>query len=538
MPKPRVVLAPDASKHLSLGMDVIADLLAVTLGPTSGYVVNDRAENRGPEFLDDSGVIVRRIVGLPGQAENIGAMLMRHLVWRVSDEVGDGGAMAGVMARSLYKDALRLVTAGVSAVLIEQGVNAAVKVVVDALRQQARPVTGEDQLAHVARMILHDDPLAAMLGEMSSLLGANAQVIIENYEAPYLQRRYIAGTHYPAKILSPHFYTDVVRKQAVITDAAIALMDTPVNDVESVVAIMQAALQAGRKSLFIIAPHISEKALSVMVANHRSSEVKLTIGGAMLKDVGDARHFAYADMSLITGASPLGSAYGRTADNIRPDDLGYAKRVEIGEGGLLVVADSYQNTNVQAEVVKLTAHLATLPNTAENRPLLAKRLSALTGGIGELKIGALSKAARQLRRQQAERALKVLSLAQRSGVVTGAGAALIHCGCALSNLKLEGEAAVGVQVLRRVLSAPMRQILDNAKLADAGYILSEVAKAGSPMTYDVLRGQLVDGQQSGLLDPVEVLIAVVTKAASTAMKALSTDAIIYHRNPTVEGNNP
>lgn len=538
MPQPRVVLSPTASQHLSLGIDLIADLLAVTLGPTSGYVVNERAEKRGPEFLDDSGVIVRRIVSLPGQEENIGAMLMRHLVWRVGEEVGDGGAMAGVLARILYKDALRLVTAGVSAVSIEQGVKEGVKAVVATLRQQARPITGEDQLAHVARLVVHDDSMAAVLGEMSYLLGANAHVIIENYEAPYLQRRYIAGTHYPAQILSPHFYTDVVRKQAVLTDTAIALTDNSIEDIEQVVSLMQAALRSGRKSLFIIAPHISEKALGVLVANHRASEVKLAIGGAMLKDSGDARHYAYSDLSLITAARLLGNLHERTAHAIRPEDLGYAKRVDITQDGLVMVADSYQNTNVQAEVVRLNQHLATMSSHAENRPLLSRRLAALTGGIGELKIGALSKPARQLRRQQAERALKVLSLAHRCGVVPGGGAALIHCGCALASLKLEGDAATGVQVLRRALAGPLRQILDNAKVADAGFVVSEIAKAGSPMTYDVLRGQIVDGQQSGLLDPVEVLIAVVTKAASTAMKALSTNAIIYHRNPSVEGTTP
>ena len=538
MPKSRVVLSPDASKHLSKGIDLIADLLAATLGPTSGYVVNERAEKRGPEFLDDSGVIVRRIISLPGQEEDIGAMLLRHLVWRVGDEVGDGGAMAGVLARALYKDALRLVTAGASAVSIEQGVNEGVKAVVAALRKQAMPITDENKLAHVARLIVHDDPLAAVLGEMSYLLGANAQVIIENYEAAYLQRRYIAGTHFPAQILSPHFYIDVPHKQAVLTDTAIALTDHSIEDIEQVVAMMQAALKSGHSSLFIIAPHISEKALGVLVANHRASEIKLTIGGAMLKDSGDARHFAYTDLSLITGATLLGNQHGRTTDSIRPEDLGYAKRVDIGQEGIVVIADSYQNARVQAEVIRINEHLATLPTHAENRPLLTKRLAALIGGIGELKIGALSKPARQLRRQQAERALKVLSLAQRCGVASGGGAALVHCGCALDHVKLEGDAAIGIQVLRRALAVPMRQILDNAKLDDAGYIISEVQKAGSPMTYDVLQNKLINAQQSGLLDPVEVLVAVVTKAASTAMKALSTAAIIYHRNPTVEGTTP
>jgi chaperonin GroEL len=209
---------------------MIADFLAVTLGPFAGYVVNERAEKRGPELLDDSATVVRRILDLPTREETIGAMLMRHLVYSVVEEAGDGGATAGVLARAIYKDALRLVMAGANPMLIATGVKEAVREIVAGLRRQACPITTEDQLAYLANLMVQDPSLAAVLGEMSYLLGPDAHVIIENYEAPYLQRQYIAGTHYAAQIASPHFYTDVAQKSATVTDAAIALTDSAIDD--------------------------------------------------------------------------------------------------------------------------------------------------------------------------------------------------------------------------------------------------------------------------------------------------------------------
>ncbi len=523
---------------MARGIDILADLLAATLGPNAGYVLNARAERRGPELLDDSSVIVRRIISLSTKEDNIGAMLIRQLVWGVVEAVGDGGATAGVLTRAIYKDALRSVSAGANAMFIARGVNEAVKAIVSALRAQACPVTTENELAHLARMVTHDDALAAVLGEMSYLLGANAHVLIEDYEAPYLQRRYIAGTHYPAQISSPYFYTDSAQKMATLTNVAIALTDNEIEDVDQAISLMQAALDAGHEHLLIIAPQISDKALGVLVLNHRAKEVPLNIAVAMLKDSGEMRLSAYGDLGLLTGARLLGNAHERTSRSVQASDLGFARRVEVGHNDLVVVALSYQNPAVRVEVSRMQERLANLSLNAEERPLLIQRLAALTGGIGELKIGAHSKPARQLRHQQAERALKLLSLAQRGGVVAGAGAALVHCTPILAALQLEGDAVIGVQVMQRVLSAPMVQILENAGVPSPTVLISDVRAAGAPVTYNVLQHCIVNGQQVGLIDPVEVVVAAVTKAASMAMMALSTDTIIYHRNPQIEGSTP
>jgi chaperonin GroEL len=538
MPKPEVVFAPKSSRDIARGIDILADLLAVTLGPTAGYVLNERAERRGPEFLDDSGVVVRRIISLYHKSDNIGAMLIRQLVWAVVEAVGDGGATAGVLARAIYKDALRLVTAGANPLSLAKGVTEAVKVVVSALRAQACPVTTEDQLAYLARLITRDDDLAAVLGEMSYLLGPNGHVVIENYEAPFLQRRYVAGTHYTAQISSPYFYTDSAAKSATLTDVAMALTDHAIDDVEQAVSLIQAALESGHESLLIIAPQISDKALGVLVTNHRAQKINLKIAVAMLRDSGDARLSAYDDLGLLTGARLLGNAHERTSSAVQAPDLGFARRIDVDQHALVVVAESYRNPAVRAEATRLRQRLDDLPLSAAERPLLVQRLAALTGGIGELKIGAFGKPERDLRRQQAERAIKALALAQRGGVVAGAGAALAHCAPALATLQLQGDAAMGVQVMARALTVPMQQIMENAGIVSPAILIEDVRAAGAPVTYDALQLCIVDGQRCGLIDPVDVIITAVTKAASMAMMALSTETIVYHRNPQMDGNTP
>jgi len=531
MPKPGVIGPAQASDHLKQGINLIADLLAPTLGPVGGLVANEMTSTRRLEMLADSATIVRRILSLGDQRRDIGAMLMRNLVWRVTQQAGDGGALAAVLARALYRAGLRLVAAGANPVQIAQGVEQAVSVVLEALQGQAQPVQTEDRLAAMALTIVQEKPLAAVLGEMSYLLGPDAHVIIEDYVAPFLRRRYIAGAHYPAEIASMYFYTDPPRKRAVVTDSLVALVEDPIRETDQVLPILQAAWQKGKKGLTILAPSISEAALGLLLANQQAGENKRLLLAAKLKDVAEERLYAVSDLALLTGAARLGSHYERTPATMRPDDLGYARRIELAGGSLIAVTDHYARPELQAEVTRLRNRLHGLPLDAEERPLLVKRLAALSGGVGELKIGAAGKQEREVRHHHAERALKVLSAAQRGGVVAGGGAALYHCLPALQGLSVSGDASLGVQLVAQALVAPLQQILHNAWVPESSLIIQQIGEAGPPATFDVLSGHLVDAHQAGLLDAAEVLKTVVRTAASGALSALKTEAIVYHRNP-------
>ncbi|MEZ4863731.1 MAG: TCP-1/cpn60 chaperonin family protein [Caldilineaceae bacterium] len=537
MNKPRVIGQPATQQDILMGINMMADLLAPTLGPTGGVVASGPTAGNKVELLDDASTIVRRIISLGSQRRDIGAMVMRSLVWRVGQRAGDGGATAAVIARALYRSGIRLSNAGYNTVRMARGIERGVKIATDTLRAQAQPIASEDDLASVARTITKDDALSAVLGEMSYLLGPNAHVVIEKYVAPYLQRRYIAGAYYGAEIRSMYFYTQPDQRRALLTAPAIAIVDGRLSETEHVLPLMEAAVQQGYKGLAIVAMDVTGAALGALVANQQAPEdkKKLSTLAVKLKVVGDEYRWALTDLALLTGATVLGSNAVRTAAEARPEDLGRTQRVEFANKGVVIVAHESNREAIQTEVGQLRRYIESLPLDDEDRPKHIKRLGALTGGVGELKIGAHGKNERSVREAQAERSFKVLSAAQQGGVVAGGGAALFHCIPALqaaAATETDEHVAQGIRLLAEALAAPLEQIIVNSGRASAPkVIMQQIRDQGPTATYDALCGKVVDAFASGVLDVANVLAPMLQIAASGAMMALSTDAVVYHRKP-------
>ncbi|MBX3013054.1 MAG: hypothetical protein KF832_16170 [Caldilineaceae bacterium] len=536
MNRPQVVGQPTTHRDIMVGINLIADLLAPTLGPNGGTVASGPTAGSRVELLDDASTIVRRIISLGHPRKDIGAMVMRSLIWRVGQRAGDGGATAAIIARAIYREGVRLSNAGYNTIRMARGIEQGVRVVHETLRQQAKPIAGETDLASVARTITKDDALSSVLGEMSYLLGPDAHVVIEKYVAPYLQRRYIAGAHYGAEIRSMYFYTQPDQKRALLVAPAIALVEQRLTETDQVVPLMEAAVAQGFKALVIVASDVSGAALGALVANQQApaEKKKLSTLAVKLKPVGDELRWAYGDLALLTGATLLGDKQVRTAAKALPTDLGRTQRVEFANNSVVVVAPENKRKDVQVEVANLRQHIVELPLDDEDRPKHIKRLGALTGGVGELKIGAHAKNERAVREAQAERSLKVLSAAQRGGVVAGGGAALYHCIPALqaaAEQESDEHVAQGMRLLATALAAPLEQIIINAGEQAPKVFMQQIRDQGSSTTYDATQGRVVDAFTTGVLDVADVVAQLVHIAASGAMMALSTDAIVYHRKP-------
>lgn len=511
-------------------------MLATTLGPNGGPVLSYDGTRRKVEVIDDAATTLRRIISLGRPDLDVGAMLARGVIWRLEQQVGDGGTTAIVLMRALVDEGMRQVTASANAMRLIEGMRRGTAIAIEALRAQSRPVTGERSLASVARTVMQDDELAAVLGELSYLLGVNGHMQIESYVAPYLERQYLGGAHYGAEIGSMYFFSEPERKRTVLTAPAVALLDKPLNAAEQALALLEAAVKAGHKALLIVAPDTAGAALNLLVANQMQppDKRKVAILAVKPKAVGDERRFALQDLAAMTGAAVLGEIGERLARSARPEDLGLAQRVEYADKNLVVTMDGSRRSIIEEQIADLSHRLAALPYDDEERPLLTRRLAALTGGIGILKIGAYHQPARDLRRAQAERAWKVLSSVQRGGVVAGGGASLLHCQSAVlaaAAQESEVDCALGMRVLAQSLAAPQRQILTNAGLAAPAIQLHQLAELGAPAAFDVRTNAIVDAHDSGLLDAADVMAAVLQSAVSGATMALSTDAIVYHRKP-------
>ena len=536
MNRPRVVKQPTTHQDIMVGINMIADLLAPTLGPTGGAVASGPTAGNRVEMLDDASTIVRRIISFGNQRTDIGAMVMRSLVWRVGQRAGDGGATAALIARALYREGVRMSSAGFNSVRMARGIEQGVKVAIATLNQQARPITGETDLAAVARTITKDEALAAVLGEMSYLLGADAHIVIEKFVAPYLQRRYIAGAHFAAEISSMYFYTQPDQRRALLTAPAIAIFDERLNDASQILPVMEAAVEQGHKALAVIASDVSGSALATLVANQQAPEdkKKLSTLAVKLKVIGQEFKWALTDLALLTGATVLGPNQGRGGARALPSDLGQTQRVEFANKGVVIVANDSQRAEIQDEVSRLRRLVAETPLDDEDRPKYMRRLATLTGGVGELKIGAHVKGEREVREAQATRSFKVLSAAQRGGVVAGGGAALFHCipaVLAAADAESDEGVAQGMRLLAKAMAAPLEQIITNSGLGVPRVFMQQIRDGGPSTTFDVFAGKVVDAYASGVLDVTDVIGKVLHIAASGAMMALSTDAIVYHRKP-------
>jgi chaperonin GroEL len=534
---PQVAGGAEARRQLQLGITRMADVLAPTLGPAGTPVLVEGNTRNHIDLLDDAATVARRILSLGDPRLDVGAMLVRNVVWRVSQRAGDGGATAAVLMRAILDGGLRQITAGANAMQLIRGVRLGMEAASAALLAQAEPCGDETQLAAAARTVTRDDELAAILGEMSYLLGPDAPVQIETYVAPYLQREYIAGAVCKAKILSAHFYTESERKRAALPAPAVALLEHNLTSAEQAVGLLRATLEAGRASLLIIAPDVSGQALQLLVANHAqpAAKRKVAVLATALTLVGEERATALQDLALLSGATLLGTNAGRDAAKATAADLGFVLRAEFNAQKLAVIAEPARRAAVQDEIATVRRRLDQMTLDDKDRPALARRLAMLSGGLGVLKVGAVSKLATELRKSQAERTLQVLSAVQRSGLVAGAGAAFIHCipavQAAAANEDLTDDVRVGLRVLADALSAPTRQILHNARIEPPAVVIDRIASAGPRATYDWEQGAVVDAHAAGVVDAAGVLLAVLQTAASGAMMALSTDAVVYHKKP-------
>jgi chaperonin GroEL len=455
-----------------------------------------------------------------------------------------------------------MMAAGANAMRLAKGVNLGIEATVKSLQAQSRSVAHENDLANVALTVIHDPSLAAVLGEMSYLLGPDAHVTIEKFVAPYLQQFYHAGATIRAQIASMYLYTDSAIKSAVAANGGLVLIDGKLDKVEDAIAVLQAANEAGVKSLTIVAGQFSDAVISLFVTNSRQGDMakkggarsgssngngngkekeeeskKPVIIAAKPKDVGDLRRAVFDDMALATGGEVLGRTWSRAVSQIRASDIGRIQRAEVSTELLMIVPEDQNSEVVRVRCAELRAQLAKMTLDDEGRSAVVQRLAWLNGGMGILKIGTESKLDREVRAQNAERTLKVLSAAQHTGMVPGGGAAYFHAIPALDEVEAEDDVRFGVQIVQRALEAPLRQILDNAHVPSSSVVMDQIRQHGPTATYDVMSAQVVDAYEGGVLDVAGVLTTVLQTAASGALMALTTDTIVYHKNPK-QATNP
>ncbi len=531
MPKPALLFAEQSTIALQRGFDQIAELLAVTLGPTQGNILNAQ-EAASPELLTDSATIARRILELPDRATNVGAMLMRNIAWRVNLRAGDGVATTAVLAQAILREAFRYVQAGGNAMLLKRGIDRATQLALAELTALARPVSGEEELTRVAETITAEPELSLVLGEMFDVLGPEAHITIENYVAPYLERAYYDGGRWKARLASPYFITDRAGQRAIQNDCQVVLFAGALRTLADVQPMLELLATLEKKRCLLVAHDISGQALSTLVANHQQERFQV-VAVALHRPAGP-RAADFADLAVITGATVLEENLGQSLSGLEAEELGHLRRAEAGAESLVISGGGGDPAARRGQIQQLQARLARLPETdREEREELRLRLARLSGGVGVLKIGTHTKAERDALHQKAQKGIRSLRLAMAEGVVPGGGVGYLQLIPALERLadSLADEQRQGALILAAALAKPFRRIVHNGGAIEPAAALARIHRRETPHVYDVIRNRPVPQAEMALLDPAGVLRIALETAVSGAMLALTTGAIVLHRRP-------
>ena len=529
--RPDVLLGQDALAEFRLGFSDMAELAAITYGPRGGIVANLPDLRREPELLTDAATIIRRIIAMPGDARDMGAMLARHFIWKVRQDVGDGSALAAILARALLNEATRLMAAGYDPQTLRRGIDRAVDAVSKQLTKMAIPLEGEDDFIALASSITGNPALGRVLGEAIDLVGADGTVTIEEYTAPYLEREYVEGARLDWGMASPYFESDETRHEAVLEHPYVYVTSQKLQSARDILPILNLVQKAGGKSLFIIADQTQADALATLVVNSQKGEVKCA--AVKVEALGEQRVPSMEDIAVLTGGKIILANKGLSADDARIEDLGRARRVVVRRKETIIVGGAGNAAEIRQRVHLIREELRRAKPTDDSYKKLRDRIAHLSSGVAIIKIGAFGSKERTALREQIENALLVVSASAQEGMVPGGGAALLQCVPTLAKLKVNGDEGVGIQVVARALEEPMRRLAASAG-QHPPVVIEAVRRRGAGFGYDVLTERIVDMRAAHITDPTKVVRAALTTAASAVSMALTTAALVLHRKPSTE----
>lgn len=531
---PKVILAPQARETLKAGFDQMAQALAVTLGPTHGIVLSSAALKPMPEPITDAATIARRITALPDRGKDVGAMLMRSLTWRTHQRIGDGGATTAVLAQTILEQANRYVAAGASPVKIQAGIEKATWCAITTLKEMAWPVNCQEQLACVAYTATQEPEMSFILGEMFYLLGKHAYVTVENYMAPYLEREYLDGGRWQAKLVSPHLVSMPGSGKAIAHDCNVVLFHGALSRAEEVLPLIKILAQSERKNLLLVAQKISDQALNTLLATFVQNRHRLQFILVELVRAGEKALQDLQDLSWLTGATLLDPHAGRRLTSIQPEDLGKVRRAEANEEFLLVSGGKSDPLALQEHLDALHTYLGDLAFDDNEIPDIKMRLGRLAGKMGILKIGAYTQSERDILHQKALQGVHALEATLKGGILPGGGTAYLHCIPFVEAMQSEDEEErMGYRAVARALRRPFEQLLHNAKIPYPGSMAHEITQAKPGLVFDTQQRKIRPAEECGVLDAAQTLMVSLETASSGAQLALSTDVLILKRKPRI-----
>jgi len=521
----QLVFDEQARRSLKEGIDLLAGAVKVTLGPKGRNVALDK--KFGAPTVTHDGVTVAKEIELEDPFENMGAQLLKEAATRTNDVAGDGTTTATVLAQAIVHEGLKNLAAGANPMQLKHGIDQGTQAIVEHIHSQAIPVEGRKEIAQIASISAADETIGNLIAEVMEKVGKDGVITVEESKGVNFETEYVEGMQFDRGYISAYFATNTEKMEAVIDDPYILITDKKISAVADILPILEQLTQQGRRELVIIAEDVDGEALATLVVNKLRGV--LNVLGVKAPGFGDRRKEMLRDMAALTGGQVISEEMGRRLENTTLADLGQARRVVAHKDETTIVEGKGNPADIQARIRQIKAQIEETTSDYD-REKLQERLAKLSGGVALIKVGASSEVELKYRKTRVEDALSAMRAAVEEGVVAGGGAALLNAIEALDNVHLEGDAATGVQILRRALEEPLRQLAHNGG-KDGSVIVEGVRRAqkehgNSHYGYNVLTDRYEDLVAAGIIDPAKVTRSALQNATSVATMILSTEALI------------
>jgi chaperonin GroEL len=521
----KTILFSDQARHrIASGLDMLANTVKVTLGPRGRNVII--AKSWGSPTVTKDGVTVAKEIELEDRMANLGAQMVKEVASKTSDIAGDGTTTATVLAQAIYTEGSKLVSAGHNPMDLKRGIDAAVARVVESLKTQAKPTRGKTEIAQVGTISANGDKVIGdLLAQAMERVGKEGVVTVEEAKSMDTTLDVVEGMQFDRGYLSPYFVTDPERMEAVLEDCFILIHEKRLSNMKDFLPVLEAVAKAG-KPLLILAEDIDGEALATLVVNKLRGT--LNVCAVKAPGFGDRRKEVLQDIAVLTGGQAFTEDLGLKLENLTLKELGRAKRVTIGKDNTVIVEGAGKKADIAARVSQLRAQVE--DTTSEyDREKLQERLAKIVGGVAIVKVGAATESEMKEKKARVEDALHATRAAIEEGIVPGGGVALIRALPALATLKFSDDRQYGVNVLRRAIEEPLRQIALNAGVE--GAIVVEKVKAGTgAFGFNAATEEYEDLVKAGVIDPTKVVRVALQNAASVAALMLTTEALIAERS--------
>lgn len=520
MPAKHLIFDQTARQKILRGIELLARAVKVTLGPKGRNVVIDK--KFGAPTVTKDGVTVAREIDLPDPYENMGAQMVREVASKTSDVAGDGTTTATVLAESIFKEGLKNVTAGSNPIFLKRGIDKAVGAAIAELARVSRKVSEREEIRQVASISANsDDTIGRIIADAMDKVGKDGTITVEEAKSIETYLDVVEGMQFDKGYLSPYFTTDTDKMEAVLDDAYVLIHEKQISHLQDLLPLLQTIAQSG-KPLLVIAEAVEGEALAALVINKMRGT--LHVCGVKAPGFGDRRKAMLEDIAILTGGKCITEDLGFKLENIALADLGRAQRITVARETTTIISGGGKSVAIQNRVKQLRREIEETTSDYD-REKLQERLARLAGGVAVIHVGAATEVEMKEKKARVEDALHATRAAVEEGIVPGGGVALLRCAKAVDALKLEGDEAIGAQIVRRAIESPIRTLCANAGVEGA-VVAAQVAKGKGSYGYNVATGEYEDLVQAGVVDPTKVTRMALQNAASIAGLLLTIDCMI------------